>query len=89
MSIIAEGGDQGRTSVHVTGGGALQLTFEYAGRKIVTQIKSSGTSSCYATQKYFMQPGHKFFEGSRISNGEHVWSSDEHVENLTCTISAD
>jgi hypothetical protein len=87
VALMTGGGDEGRTVAHVVGG-VLEVSFEYPGRKILVKIATNGKNSCSASMKYMHQPGHRFFEGRRESNGEKMFSSEEHVENLTCWISS-
>ena len=64
--------------------GALKITSEYTGLEFV--VKTYDTGSCSATFNFFKQPGHEFFEGSQVTNGEHMFKTDMHLENLTCAI---
>ena len=61
--------------------GTLKITSEYAGLEFVVETYDAG--SCSATFKFFKQPGQEFFEGSQVTNGEHMFKTDMHLENLT------
>ena len=59
--------------------GTLKITSEYAGLEFVAKTYDSG--QCSATFKFFKQPGHEFFEGSQVTNGEHMFKTDMRLEN--------
>jgi hypothetical protein len=59
--------------------GALKITSEFARLEFV--VKTYDTGSCSATFNFFKQPGHEFFEGSQVTNGEHMFKTDMHLEN--------
>jgi hypothetical protein len=46
---------------------------------MVTQIRLAGQDACSAMMTYYKAHGHVFFESTRINNGDHMFSSDEHV----------
>jgi hypothetical protein len=80
-------GEEKTTSFRIKSG-AIQILSNRPGRTVVTRIKTNGKDSCRATVEYLKKPGHEFFESPRKSNHELMSDSDQHSENVTCTISA-
>ena len=78
-------GIEGRISSHIVGG-AIQIAYDYPSTKTLIRISTNGSNSCSATVSYIVQPGHRYFEAIRPSNGEHVFYSDRRAENVTCAI---
>ena len=65
---------------------SLQITSNYPTYKIKTDIVSNGTDECSARREVIRRPGHSLYEDTRGSNGEHMYLSDIHFENVTCNI---
>ena len=66
--------------------GAFQITSLHEGSILVTTLRTDGHDSCSASLVWHKRAGQKYFFGNRIGNGELMYDSERHAENVTCTV---
>ena len=67
-------------------GGVIVKSWFTDSYKTILSIKTNGTDSCQVTYKFSLNPGHQYFEGTRMTNKEHLYMNDIHAEDPTCDI---
>jgi hypothetical protein len=66
--------------------GIIVIASAFPGFAVVSEIRTNGKDSCTCSREYTKLPHHQFFESTRRSNKEHMFLSDLHSENETCSI---
>ena len=66
--------------------GAFQITSFHEWFILVTTIRTIGRDTCSASLSWRKRAGQKYFLTYRISNGELMYDSDMHAENVTCSV---
>jgi hypothetical protein len=66
--------------------GAFQITTLFEGAILTTTVRTNGHDTCAASLVWRKRPGQRYFLGYRISNGELMYESDAHAENVSCSI---
>lgn len=74
-----------RASYRISGGRVVE-TLRFAGSTTVITVATNGSDSCSATVRFLKAPGKRYFEGDRQGTGEHMLMSDEHAEDVVCSI---